>query len=279
MINILFCGNVKVFDGILTSMLSITKRTKEPITIHIFTMDVSRIKDIYTPITKKQVSFLNEIIKKQNENSEVKLYDVTDIYEKEFSYCPNEMAYCSPYTLLRLLADKVEGMPDKLLYLDIDLMVNSDIKELYDIDITNYEYAASKDQYAKYLLFWRVKYLNAGVMLLNMKKIKETNMLEKARQLIKTKKMTFADQDAVYYSTTKMLRLPQRFNDQRRVRKNTVIRHFAKRHLWLPHFRIVNIKQWDISNIHKEYKCYNFDEELYEYVYLKKYFENNYKEN
>ena len=74
---------------------------------------------------------------------------------------------------------------------------------MYDIDITNYEYAASKDQYAKYLLFWRVRYLNAGVMLLNMKKIKETNMLEKARQLIKTKKMTFADQDAVYYSTTK----------------------------------------------------------------------------
>ena len=279
MINILFCGNVKVFDGILTSSLSILKRTKEPVTFHIFTMDVSRIKDIYTPITKKQVKFLNEIVKKYNNQNEVKLYDVTDIYEEEFSYCPNEMAYCSPYTLLRLLADKIENIPDKLLYLDIDLMINSDIKELYDKDITNYEYAASKDQYAKYLLFWRVKYINAGVLLLNMEKIKETKMLEKARNLIKTKKMMFADQDAVYYSTTKMLRLPQRFNDQRRVRKNTVIRHFSKRHLWLPYFHVVNIKQWHISRLHKEYKCYDFDEELYEYIYLKNYFENNYKED
>ena len=81
MINILFCGNVKVFDGILTSSLSILKRTKEPVTFHIFTMDVSRIKDIYTPITKKQVKFLNEIVKKYNNQNEVKLYDVTDIYE------------------------------------------------------------------------------------------------------------------------------------------------------------------------------------------------------
>lgn len=279
MINILFCGNTKVFDGMLTSLLSITERTKETLNVHIFTMDVSRINPNYTCISTKQAKFLDFVIKQKNPENSIILHDITKLYEKEFGYCPNEMAYCSPYTLLRLLADQVEGMPDKILYLDIDLMINNDIKLLYDIDITEYEYAAAKDQYAKYLLFWRIKYLNAGVLLMNLNKIKETKMLDKARMLIKTKKLMFADQDAIYYSTTKMLRLSQRFNDQRKVRKNTIIRHFSKRHLWLPFFHIVNIKQWNISRIHREYKCYNFDKELYEYIYLKNYFERNYEEN
>lgn len=41
------------------------------------------------------------------------------------------------------------------------------------------------------------------MLLLNMKKIRETGLLEKARALIKTKKMLFADQDAIFRSTTK----------------------------------------------------------------------------
>ena len=49
MINILFCGNDKVFDGALTTMLSILKRTdtKEAFTFYIYTMDVSHIKPEY----------------------------------------------------------------------------------------------------------------------------------------------------------------------------------------------------------------------------------------
>ena len=43
-------------------------------------------------------------------------------YLEEFSKCPNEQCYCSPYTLLRLLSDKIEGMPDKISYLDADIM-------------------------------------------------------------------------------------------------------------------------------------------------------------
>ena len=49
------------------------------------------------------------------------------IYEKEFANCANENAYCTPYTLLRLLADLVPNMPSKLLYLDIDMMIGDDI--------------------------------------------------------------------------------------------------------------------------------------------------------
>lgn len=123
MINLLLCGNYKVFDGALTELISITNKTKESITCYIFTMDVSRIKPDYTAITDKQIDFLNRVVKSKNSKNRVIKIDVTALYEKEFGKCKNETAYCTPYTLLRLLADLVDNIPDKLLYLDIDMMI------------------------------------------------------------------------------------------------------------------------------------------------------------
>lgn len=278
MINLLFSGNSGVFDGVLTCMLSIFKRTAtdEPFRIFVYTMDVSRIKPEYTPISDAQIAFLDEIAKTYNAENEILKVDVTDWYEKEFGGCPNEGAYCSPYTLLRLFADEIEGMPDKLLYLDVDILFNRDIRLLYDIDVEDYEYAAARDHYGKYLI--NPNYVNAGVLLFNMKKIRETGLLAKARELIKTKKLVFADQSAVIRSTTRKRMLPQRFNDQKFLHKHTVVRHFSKRLFYLPYPHTANIKQWRVSDIHRIFRYYVFDDILYEYIYLKKKFENQQEE-
>ena len=68
MINILFSGNEKVFDGILTCMLSIFKRTetKEAFRFYIYTMDMTRMKPEYTAISEKEAAFLNQVAKKYN---------------------------------------------------------------------------------------------------------------------------------------------------------------------------------------------------------------------
>ena len=273
LINILFAGNEKVFDGVLTCILSILKRTetKEPFAVYLMTMDVSHIKDTYTPISDRQVDFLRGVIKKYNpENDAVKI-DVTPLYDKEFANCPNEDAYCSPYTLIRLFADQVDILPDKLLYLDVDIMFNRDVSLLYDTDVSGVEYAAARDHYGKYLI--NPNYVNAGVLLFNLKKMKETGLLKKARELIKTKKLVFADQSAIIRSTTKKKMLPQRFNDQKFLHKHTVVRHFSKRLFWLPYPHTDNIKQWHVSRVHKVFGYYQFDDVLYEYIYLKRKFE------
>ena len=271
MINLLLCGNYKVFDGALTELISITNKTKESITCYIFTMDVSRIKPDYTAITDKQIDFLNRVVKSKNSKNRVIKIDVTALYEKEFGKCKNETAYCTPYTLLRLLADLVENIPDKLLYLDIDMMVAKDISNLYNIGISNYEYAAVREKYGSKII--RPDYVNAGMLLLNMKKIKETGLLEKARNLIKTRKLLFADQDAIYWSTTKKLLLPRIYNEQSKFnKKDTVICHFCKRLLLYPYPRIENFKQWQIEEVHKVLRCYSFDEDLNEYVQWKNQF-------
>lgn len=275
MTNILFAGNSKVFDGVLTCALSILKRTtsKEPFTFYIFTMDVSHIKPEYTALSDESVEFLQNVVKGYNEQNKVVKVDVTKEYMQEFDSCPNESAYCSPYTLIRLLADEIDIIPDKILYLDIDVMLNKDIMLLYNIDVEGYEYVATTDHYGKF--FINPHYINAGVLLLNMKLIKETGLFKKARELLKAKKLVFADQSAIIRSTTKRKIVSQRFNDQKFLYKNTVIRHFSKRLFWLPYPHTENIKQWHIDKVHKKFGYHAFDDIYEEYLKLKSDFEKN----
>ena len=272
MINILLCGNKKVFDGALTELISITNKTKETINCYILTMDLTRKNPEYMAIEDKQISFLEYVIKTKNEKNCVKKIDVTDLYEREFGYGKNENAYCTPYTLLRLLVDLIPEMPDKILYLDIDMMANDDISKLYNIDISEYEYAAVKEKYGSKFIKW--DYINAGMLLLNMEIIRQTRLFEKARNLLKKRKMLFADQDAIYWSTTKKKLLPRIYNEQSKFnKKDTVICHFCKRLLIWPYPRTENFKQWNIKEVHKILKCYCFDDDLNEYLKWKSKYE------
>ena len=267
--NILLCGNEKVFDGALTELISICNKTKEPVNCYKFTAKLTKIRPQYTSIKNEQIEFLNKVVKTKNYKNNVKKIDVTEIYEKEFGHCKNENAYCTPYTLLRLLADLIPDMPEKLLYLDIDMMAADDISKLYNTNISDYEYAAVREKYGS-IFIWP-DYINAGMLLLNMKKIKETKLLEKARNLITTKKMLFADQDAIYRSTTKKLLLPRIYNEQSKFNKiDTVICHFCKRLVYKPYPHTENIKQWNIEKVHNIYKCHAFDKDLEEYIQWKK---------
>lgn len=265
MLNVLFCGNDGVFDGFLTCALSMMKRTasEEPFAFHIFTMSLTRVNPKFTPIPKEHIDLFERVIKGYNPDNTVKVTDVTEIYERELGGCPNEGAYCSPYTLIRLLADMVDGIPDKLLYLDADIMFNRDPHLIYDIDVSGVEYAAARDHYGKYLIW--PNYVNAGVLLFNMKRMRETGLFQKARDELRRKKFLFADQTALIHSTTKKKMLPQRFNDQKFLHKHTVVRHFSKRLFWLPYPHTENIKQWQIDKVHGVFRYHQFDDILAEY--------------
>ena len=62
---------------------------------------------------------------------------------------------------------------DKALYLDSDTIINASLKELYEIDISNYEIAGVQDNAAYYLLKKigmnkKNRYINSGVLLMNL---------------------------------------------------------------------------------------------------------------
>ncbi len=273
MIDVLYCGNEGVFDGVLTSALSIVRRLSapRPMTIHLLTMELTRVAENYTPLTAKHASFLEQTLRRHNPQTWVKLTDVTELYETHLRQNANEGCYCSPYTLLRLLADLLP-MPEKLLYLDADVMLNKDVGLLYDIDVCDVEYAAARDHYGRFLI--QPNYINAGVLLFNMKKCRETGIFEKARALLRTKKLPFADQSALIRSTTRRKVLPHRFNDQKFLYRSTVVRHFSKRLFYLPYPHTENVKQWHIERVHKKFGYTCFDDVLEEYVTRKESFQN-----
>lgn len=272
MINVLFAGNDKVFDGVLTASLSIVKRLSEPkpLNIYILTMDITRINPKYTPMAERHRAFIENALREYNPETSVTLYDVSELYDRELRENANEGCYCSPYTLLRLLSDLVPDLPDKLLYLDCDVMLCKDISTLYDIDVSDVEYAATTDHYGKF--FINPRYINAGVILFNMKKCKETGLFEKARELIRVKKLLFADQSAIIRSTTKRKHISQRYNDQKFLYKNTVVRHFSKRLFYLPYPHTENIKQWHVDKVRKKFGYTEFDDVLDIYLRLKEKF-------
>ncbi len=275
MINIMLAGNYKVFDGMIIASLSIAKHCKEPITAYILTMDLTEENVDYKPINENHVACLKNIFKRVNQESDVKLLDITDMYKKEFANCPQVESNYTPYTFLRLFADQIEGLPDKILYLDTDVVANGNIKELFDIDISDYEIAGVRDYYGK--IFFNPRYINAGVILFNMVNLRQTKMLNKAMHLCATKKIFLNDQTAINKLTKRKKIIARKFNEQKKLKRNTVIRHFSMTLKFFPIFRKQNIKPWHIDKLHNVLKTYEFDDILNEYLKIKKEFENTNK--
>ena len=265
MINILFGGNYKVFDGMLLCLMSMTKHTKDPLHVYILTADVTELNEDYKPVNEASRLFLEEYLKQTNQKSKVTLIHLGQEFNDWIMRSQNKLNAYTPFAFLRLFADKV-NLPDKIIYLDTDIMINGDIKQLFNIDISNYELGVVKDRYGK--VFIKRTYFNSGVLLMNMKKIKETKLFDRVKEMCLEKKMMFPDQSALNKCCKRKLYLPRKFNEQGNPRKNTVIQHFSKRIQWHK-FKTINVKPWHINEVQNKYKIHNYDEIYDEYRNIK----------
>lgn len=173
-ISVCYSGNKRVFPGILLSVMSLAKYTQRPLHIYILSMDLHEQNANYLPFSENQIHILNEVLRQKNSESCAELIDVGEFFRKELAAGKNAKNYYTPYAQLRLYLSELEQMPDKLIYLDIDTMAASDIGQLYDIDISGYEYAAALDYMGK---FWiSPVYCNSGVLLLNLPELRRTKL-------------------------------------------------------------------------------------------------------
>ena len=267
MINLMFCGNDKVFDGILIALLSISKHTDEPLNVYLMTMDLTDIDSRFSPIKEKQRAIIEDKLKEKNNKSKVTLIDETQIYKNEMQKNINRNTHYTPYIFLRLLSDKIEKLPEKILYLDADIVCYRDIAELYNIDITDYEIALARDFIGRKWI--DLDYLNSGVVLMNLKKIKETNSFETCRKMCMTRKMALPDQTALNKCCKYKLIIDDKFNEQNKRKDETVIRHFSMQLLYFPIIRPRNIKPWEIDKIHNILKIHDYDDIYKEYIETK----------
>jgi len=251
MLPIIYSGNKGIFDGVLISLLSVIENTSDTVNVYIFTMDLAEQNEKFLPITPFQCEYLDNMCKEKNPDSFVKLVDVGEYYKESLIDSPNTKTSYTPYTFLRLYADRVDYLPDKVLYLDTDTICAKDISELVETDISNYEFAGSLDYYGKH--FISPDYINAGVLLLNLKKIRETGLFRKCLDMLKEKKIFLPDQTALNKMAESKLIIDGIFNEQKDYKDdNTVIQHFAKTIKWIPYFHTKNIKPWHTEKVKKE---------------------------
>ena len=265
-ISVCYSGNRRVFPGLLLSVLSLVKHTDRPLQIFILSMDMHEANPAFLPFSQAQLDVLEHVVQKKNAASRVIYIDLSDQYRATLARGKNTANFYTPYAQLRTFLGEIENLPDKLIYLDIDTMCLSDIGQLYDIDIEDYEYAAVRDHMGK---FWvSPTYCNSGVLLLNLPRLRETKLLQRCHDYIATRRLVMPDQTALHRLHRARLILPRRFNEQRAPRKDTVIKHFCRGIRWFPFFYIYNYKQWERDNVHKKLKLFCFDDLYEEYDLL-----------
>lgn len=257
-ISIVYSVNEGYFSMIFLSALSIVRKSSVPVTFYIVTMDLRDLKETFCPVTEEQRAVMEEVIRQYGDHHVV-LLDATALYRERLLHGKNHKNSYTPYAQGRLLLDGFD-LPPHVVYLDSDIMCCGDVRDLLDVDIDAYEFAAVVDVMGK---FWIARdYCNSGVMLMNMERMKETKLLLNACLLLQRKRMSFPDQSALNKLVQAKKVLPRRFNEQREIRPDTLFKHFCQGIKWLPFFKVYNYKQTQVKKVHK-LKIHDFDD-IYE---------------
>ena len=75
-----------------------------------------------------------------NKENNIRKIDITEIFEKEVP-ARNMKTRFTPCCMLRLFADEIDELPNKILYLDNDVICRKDCTEFYNQDMEDYEIA------------------------------------------------------------------------------------------------------------------------------------------
>jgi len=140
--NILYCGDEHIEDGLVISILSLLKNTKEQLNIYVLTMEIENENKKFKAISSASIDYLDRRVKETNDKNFVKKLDITDLFKKELPVKNMETRF-TPYCMLRLFADILPELPDKILYLDTDVVCRKDCTDFYNQDISEYELVRS----------------------------------------------------------------------------------------------------------------------------------------
>lgn len=259
--NVLYCGDSNIADGVILSVLSLLKNSRQPLAIYILTAGIKTEKKEYRPLGADFLKKLNSLLKEANEENCAYLKDITDMFTENPPTANMETRF-TPLCMLRLYADLQDFLPDKILYLDNDVICRKDCSEFYNQNIDGVEICGVLDYYGRWFFrnqIYRADYMNSGVMLLNLKKIRSTGLFEKCRNLCAKEKMFMPDQSAINKLSTSKKLCKRKYNEQRALKSDTVFQHFTTSFRIFPWFHAVSVKPWDIKKVHEVLKIHEYD--------------------
>lgn len=256
--DLLFCADAGVRQGVAMAALSVADHTEGPLTFHLMT---ARLPD-REPLDAGFAARLEALLRETRPEARVRLYDMTGPFTADPPVA-NMATRFTPLCMLRLYADRIPELPDRLLYLDADVLCRKDFSDLYHADMKGAEIAGVPDRYGKWLYgrIWRHEYLNSGVLLLDMAAIRESGLFARCRALCRDREMFLPDQHALN-RLAKKRKLPRRYNEQGPLREETVFKHFSTFFRFFPRFRAVTVKPWQPEAMHEVLGLYEFDDLL-----------------
>lgn len=250
--NILFCGDRNVQDGLLIAVLSLLENTQEHLDIYVLTLDMSMNGRIYSPIEQTFVDYLNETVSAQyDDRLYIKLIDTTDLFKDETPDA-NLSTRFTPCCMLRMFADKIDEIPDRILYLDTDVICRRDFGDFYYQNMDGVEIAGVLDYYGSWFFrknIFKRDYLNSGVLLMNMCELRKTGLLSSCRHMCTTKQMFMPDQSALNKLSVSKRICERKYNDQRRLHSDTVFQHFTTHFKFFPYVRTETVKPWQTEEV------------------------------
>lgn len=267
--NILYCGDGGIKEGLLVSILSLLMRTPRECVYNIYIATVAC--EGVRPFPVEAARALDRLVKEYNSQSSVTLIDATEVF---LANPPqrNMKSYFTPCSMLRLYMDKMPELAhcDRVLYLDYDVVCRGDIRELYEMELGEAEAAGALDKYGKVfyhyhgLLKW--DYMNSGVMLFNLDKCRKTGMLAKAVELCARRWMMLADQAALNKATAHRVILPRKYNEQNeRPSEDTVLHHLSNNFKFWPMFHVQKVKPHEVERVRTVLGITEYDDIYAEY--------------
>lgn len=186
-------GHYSVWVG--TVMQSILEHTDSRICFHILHDETLSIDNKYK---LEKVAY--------NGSSIVEFHKID---ENDFSVVNNQMSRFTIGAMFRCSLPELLPDLNRIIYLDADLFVNRDIKELWDVDVREYCLAGVVDEGVavhnyprilnRYPEIKKESYFNSGVLYMNLKKLREFGNLKKlvVDFLIDNPEADLPDQDAL----------------------------------------------------------------------------------
>lgn len=201
MMHIATAADVGVFSGLELLMYS-TMLHNDHVAWHILTMDCDvdytdqHMIRHFTAITPEQRDWLTYMVRFMDVDSTVEFIDMEEYHERYFARSVNNTSPFTPFTALRLALDQFPHIPH-CWYIDVDCIVQDNLVFAYDrylskgIEVAGYSSHDARDGWGE---------LVAGVMILDLNRMRETGRMERARQYYHRFHWRFPDQMAMEMS-------------------------------------------------------------------------------
>ncbi|MDR0742690.1 MAG: glycosyltransferase family 8 protein [Puniceicoccales bacterium] len=252
-INVAFVFDDKFFSLFKVATYSIAKNTKSNLAIYVIDCGISETHRTEIGKFQKQLPNVVDVFCKEPEKLEV------------FEECPIP-GHFSSAVFYRLAIGKTFPHLTRVIYLDCDVIVDGDIKELWDVDLENRPFGALNDEINFFLsedIERRKKqagiplertYMSSGVLLIDLEKFENKRVLERVLRFVEHCEISLAypEQDAMNICLDENEHLPinPRFNftpfapQAKRCFKNfdsPLIIHFSCGKPWTFNKKFINI--------------------------------------